>query len=68
MKKSYKSETFAAIHETAQSLCAHGIIDNTTLREFDESCLVSVKDITPEEDVMSRIMARNREAYEVLAK
>jgi len=49
MTKSYKSEIFAAIHETAEALHVHGVIDKMTMREFDESCLASVKDITPDE-------------------
>jgi len=49
MTKSYKSEIFAAIHETAEALHGHGVIDKMTMREFDESCLAPVKDITPDE-------------------
>ncbi|MDL2290494.1 DNA-binding transcriptional regulator [Desulfovibrio sp. OttesenSCG-928-F20] len=49
MTKSYKSEVFAAIHETAEALHAHGAIDKTTMREFDESCLAPVETITPDE-------------------
>jgi putative transcriptional regulator len=49
MTKSYKNEIFAAIHETAEALHAHGVIDKTTMREFDASCLAPVKGITPDE-------------------
>jgi len=49
MTKSYKSEVFAAIHETAEALHAHGVINKTTMREFDESCLAPVQAITPDE-------------------
>lgn len=49
MPKTYKSELSAAIHETAEGLYEHGIIDKTTMKEFDASCLVPVEPITPEE-------------------
>ena len=49
MKTNYKSEAFAAIHETAEALLARGVIDKTTMKEFDESCLTPVKTITPAE-------------------
>lgn len=40
MSKAYKSEICAAIHETAEALYEHGIINEVTLKEFDDSCLV----------------------------
>lgn len=49
MNKTYKSELSAAIHETAEGLYEHGIIDKTTMKEFDASCLVPVEQITPDE-------------------
>jgi len=49
MTKSYKSEAFAAIHETAEALHTHGVIDKVTMREFDDSCLAPVEAIAPDE-------------------
>ena len=49
MSKTYKSDLSAAIHETAEMLHEHGIITKTTMKEFDESCLAPVHEITPEE-------------------
>jgi len=49
MTKTYKSEIFAAIHETAESLHSHGVIDKTTMQEFDESCLAPAQTLTPDE-------------------
>jgi len=66
MTKSYRSEAFAAIHETAEALHAHGIIDKTTMKEFDESCLASVAGITPEE--IRRIRERERLSQPVFAR
>ncbi|ELR96721.1 DNA-binding transcriptional regulator [Gloeocapsa sp. PCC 73106] len=48
-KKTYKSEAFAAIHETASDYYDAGVIDKQTMRHFDESCLTPVKEFTPEE-------------------
>lgn len=41
MQKFYKSDVSAAIHETAQGLYEHGIIDEKSMHEFDKSCLAS---------------------------
>ena len=39
MAKKYRSEAFAAIHETMEGLHEVGAIDKQTMREFDEACL-----------------------------
>ena len=49
MTKTYTSELSAAIHETAEALYTQGVIDKTTLKEFDESCLAPVKPLSAEE-------------------
>ena len=49
MPKTYKSELSAAIHETAEMMHEHGLIDKTTMKHFDESCLVPVTEMAPEE-------------------
>lgn len=49
MPKTYKSNLSAAIHETAEGLYEHGLIDKMTMKEFDETCLVPAEEITPEE-------------------
>ena len=51
MKRSrtYKSDAFAAIHETAQGMFDAGLMDKKTMREFDESCLTPSHQFTPEE-------------------
>lgn len=38
-RRKYKSEAFAAIHETAEALHGIGAIDKRTMREFDKACL-----------------------------
>jgi putative transcriptional regulator len=49
MTKKYKSEVYAAIHETIEQLHEHGLVDKTTMKQFDESCLVPVAEMAPEE-------------------
>ncbi|MEG3437872.1 DNA-binding transcriptional regulator [Pannus brasiliensis CCIBt3594] len=48
-KKTYRSDAFAAIHETASGYYEAGVIDKQTMRHFDESCLTPVREFTPEE-------------------
>ncbi len=65
MSRSYKSNLSAAIHETAVTLHQHGVIDKVTMKEFDESCLVPVEEITPDE--IKAIRERERLSQPVFA-
>ena len=47
--KKYKSEAFAAIHETMEALHEVGAVDKQTMREFDEACLTPVRLLQPTE-------------------
>ena len=47
--RSYRSEAFAAIHETMESMQRVGAISKLTMREFDEACIDPVKDLKPTE-------------------
>jgi putative transcriptional regulator len=47
MDKTYRSEIAAAVHEVAVGLFEGGAIGKITMREFDESCLVSPPDLAP---------------------
>lgn len=49
MTKTYKSEAFAAIHQTMEGLYEVGAIDKQTMREFDEACLTPIRSLSPEE-------------------
>jgi len=49
MAKKYRSDAFAAIHETMEGLREIGAIDKQTMREFDEACLTPVQILTPDE-------------------
>lgn len=44
----YKSDAFAAIHETMDALYQVGAINKQTMREFDATCLTPVEDIPPQ--------------------
>lgn len=49
MTKKYRSDAFAAIHETMEALHEVGAIKKRTMREFDEACLTPVQVLSPEE-------------------
>ena len=40
MEKQYRHAACASIRETMQALHDIGAVDDTTMREFDEACLV----------------------------
>ena len=58
MIKKYRSEAFAAIHETMEALHDIGAIDKQTMREFDDACLTPVHVLAPEEIKAIRIRER----------
>lgn len=49
MVKKYRSEAFAAVHETMEALREIDAIDKQTMREFDEACLSPVHALAPDE-------------------
>ncbi len=49
MHARYRSDAFAAIHETMEGLHEIGAIDKQTMREFDAACLTPVHVLAPEE-------------------
>jgi len=49
MPKKYRSDALAAIHETVEALHDVGAINKQTMREFDETCLMPVHTLSPEE-------------------
>jgi putative transcriptional regulator len=49
MTKKYRSDAFAAIHETMEALHEVGSIDKQTMRQFDEACLTPVLVLSPDE-------------------
>ena len=49
MAKKYRSDAFAAIHETMKALHEIGAVDKQTMREFDDACLTPVHVLAPDE-------------------
>lgn len=51
MKKKYTSTISAAVHETVSDLYEIGLVDKTTMRHFDATCLLPKvpDDYTPEQ-------------------
>ncbi len=49
MKKQYRSDALAAIHETAGDLHNAGVMGKRTLRKFDKMCLTPVHPMEPED-------------------
>jgi putative transcriptional regulator len=66
MTKKYRSEAFAAIHETMEALHDVGAIDKQTMREFDDACLTQVRVLSPEE--IKTIRLRERISQPVFAR
>ncbi len=58
MSESYKSDAFAAIHETASDLADAGLMDKKTMKQFDRMCLTPVIDLSPDEIKAIRLKAR----------
>lgn len=66
MAKKYRSDAFAAIHETMEALHGIGAIDKQTVREFDDACLTPVHVFAPEE--IKAIRAREHISQPVFAR
>jgi putative transcriptional regulator len=54
MAKKYRSDALAAVHETVVGLHRIGLIDTKTMRDFDASCLTTVKKLSAKEIVEVR--------------
>jgi putative transcriptional regulator len=66
MRKTYRSEALAAIHETASDLHDAGVMDKRTLRGFDELCLTSVRPMSAAD--IRALRARERVSQAVFAR
>jgi putative transcriptional regulator len=65
MAKSYKSEAFAALHESMSDLLHVGAIDTKTMRDFDRACLTPVLKLSP--TAIRRIRAKAAVSQAVFA-
>ncbi len=66
MPKKYRSDAFAAIHETMEGLYEIGAVSKHTMREFDEACLTPVQVFAPE--VIREIRLREHLSQPVFAR
>jgi putative transcriptional regulator len=48
-RKKYRSEALRVAHATIKGLHDIGLVDKTTMREFDVACLTAVEDLGPED-------------------
>jgi len=62
----YASSILAAVHETAEDLHSIGLVDKTTMRHFDETCLVPLVPIGP--GAIKALRERERASQAVLAR
>jgi putative transcriptional regulator len=53
-RKVHRSDALAAAHETVKGLRRIGLVDVKTMRDFDTSCLTTVKQLSPEEIIEVR--------------
>ncbi len=65
-KKIYKSAISEAIHESALALHRTGVIDKTTLREFDEACLAPTLVFAPKD--IQKLREANKVSQPVFAR
>lgn len=61
-----KSAILAAVHETANGLLQAGVMDQITLREFDQLCLPPVEQLQPEQ--IKQIREATRVSQAVFAR
>ena len=62
MRKNYRSDAMAAIHETAADLYSAGGMDRKTMRKFDVMCLTEIQQMTPEKIRALRIREKTSQA------
>ena len=46
-KTKYRSDALRSVHVTVEGLNRIGLVDKKTMREFDDSCLTSVEELSP---------------------
>jgi len=66
MTMKYKSDAFAAIHETMEALHEIGAVNKQTMREFDAACLAPIQVMSPEE--IRELRNRERLSQPVFAR
>ena len=49
MTKTYRSPALAAVHEAMRDVYEIGLVDDGTMRHFDERCLAPLKPLSPKQ-------------------
>ena len=62
----YKSDAFEAIHSSVAGMYRSGTIDKTTMRHFDEKCLVVPSELDPMQ--IKRLREKNHVSQPVFAR
>jgi putative transcriptional regulator len=65
-KKNFKSDAFESIHSSAQALYRTGVIDKTTMRDFDVTCLSAPPAFGPKD--IQRLRKANHVSQPVFAR
>jgi putative transcriptional regulator len=65
-KPKFKSDAFEAIHSSVSGMLRAGTIDKTTMRRFDESCLIIPSAIAPAE--IKKLREKNHVSQPVFAR
>lgn len=66
MTKRYRSSIARSVHTAARDAHVAGVMDKTTMRKFDERCLVEVQEMTPKQILALR--EREKVSQAVLAR
>ncbi|MGA7156191.1 MAG: DNA-binding transcriptional regulator [Acidobacteriaceae bacterium] len=65
-KRKFKSVAFEVVHSSATALHKVGAIDKTTMKGFDESCLIAPPALRPEQ--IEKLRLRHRVSQPVFAR
>lgn len=49
MRKRYRSKIAGVVHRAMDGAYRAGVVDKTTMREFDAMCLTTIEDLGPED-------------------
>ncbi len=66
MRKQYRSNATASVHETASGLHDAGVMNKQTMKAFDEMCLTPVETLSPEQ--IREIRLRENASQAVFAR
>ena len=65
-KTRYKSDAFESIHESATALHRTGVINKSTMRDFDRSCIAPVAAFAPHD--IQKLREANKVSQPVFAR